>query len=100
MRRHVRVRGQWDSRGMEPKVEPGPLRPAGDDCERLDARLLQLFAGDAQLGDMPTAKRSIHPPEDGQQDRALAAVVAERDDAVPVESGQAEVRGWLARLDR
>lgn len=85
---------------MEPEVQLRTLRFAGNDAQRFDPDPLQLFPRDAQLSDVPTAERSIHPSEDGEQDRTRAEVVGQRDDPVPVDGWQAEVRGWLARLDR
>src|SRR5688572_30336368 len=81
-------------------VEAGTLGGRGDDRQRLDPFRPKLLAGNTELFDVPPAEGAVQPAHDRQQDRALAAIVGQRDDPLLVDGREREVRGWLARLER
>src|SRR5262249_42133302 len=92
--------GQRHLRGPEPKIEARVFRCGGDDGECFDADGVELLASRAELDDGAPAERAPEPAEDREEQRLPSTIIRRGDQALPMNSWQREVGGWLAGPDR
>jgi hypothetical protein len=100
MRREIRVGADRNARRAVPEVEARSLHRCRHDPQCRDPGVLEFFGDHPQQHNVPPTERSVESPKQREQDRAPAPVLRERNDAVLVGSGELEVRGWIARLQR